>query len=42
MFESDIQLRGRQSEAIRKDFTERVRDRMHPTLTRMGQEREAI
>jgi hypothetical protein len=41
MFESDSQLRGRQSEESEKDLTEWVRDRIHPTHMRTAEQGEA-
>lgn len=41
MFESDIQLKGRQSKESEKNLTECVRNRNHPTYTRKTQGREA-
>lgn len=40
MFESDVWLRGRQSDKSEKDLTELVRNSIGSTLTRTAQQRE--
>ena len=41
MFESDFQLRVRQNDESEKDLIQLLRDKIHTTLTRTAQEREA-
>ena len=41
MFESDVSLRGRQSDESENDLTEWVRDKIYPTLRKRAQSREA-